>query len=127
MDALGLRQPLGFHLPLGGLEWGTRGGAAFVAVAFGRGERVGVQVRIAPLLGKLRQRLGGRRLTFTTLCLSVKEWSLHGVIFLVLRLTSSGLGSPGGGRGKDHQPALGHAIVAELQALLACLGSDIVP
>ena len=30
IDALGIRQHLGFNLPLGGLDWGARGGAAFV-------------------------------------------------------------------------------------------------
>lgn len=127
MDALGSRQPRGGLLPLGGLAWGMRGGAAFVAVALVRCERVGVPGMIAPRLAKLRQRLVGRRLTCKTLCLSVQEWSLHGVICLVWRLPDSGLGSPGGGLGKDHQPALGHALVASLQALRACLGLDIVP
>ena len=81
----------------------------------------------APLFAKLRQRLVDRGLTCKTLRLHVKELLLHGVICLGLRLAYSGLGSPGGGLGQEHQPALGHAIMAELKALIACLGIDIVP
>ena len=71
---------------------------------------------IAPRFGQRRQ-CGLRRLRrLKAFGLQVKQLLLDGFPFTLLRFGDARLGALHGGLRRDHQPALGHAVVTQLQA-----------
>ena len=119
-----LRRPdVGLDLPRAGLAGRARCGTAFTGIARVFGQLGGRQLVILPALHPHLGRLGCRK----ALGLQVKELLSDGLLFAL-----RGFLEPGGGALKsrlriDHEPALGHAIVASLQTLRADVVSHRVP
>ena len=57
----------------------------------------------------------------------MKELLLDGLRFTLLRFADARLGALHGGLRRDHEPALGHAVVTQLEPLIAGRGIECVP
>ena len=119
LSALGIRPSLGLKLPLGSFDRGLDGRTAFFGITVMRDQLIGPNLMIAPRLGQHRQRFFGLGGGLTTLRLQRKEVFGDGLHFTLTRFVDTRLGALKGGLRPDHQPPLGHAIVAQHHWLIA--------
>ena len=87
----------------------------------------GVDLGVRPARGQCRQRVLGHLGRLETCGLSVKAWARDGRLFARPSLGDGCLGALQRGLRLDDQPALGHAIVAELKTLSARVVISRVP
>jgi hypothetical protein len=107
------------NLPLRVFERCVRRGTAFGGVAFVCDQVRGLQLVIQPALGQRCQRVLGRLGRREALGLQMKERLFDSGVVALRGFIDRGLGTLKGGLRRDHQPALGHPVVAEFHTLIA--------
>jgi hypothetical protein len=114
-----IRMDLGRDLPLDGLEWGARCWSTFAGVVCVFAQMIRLDAVIRPVLGQRRQGILGGAGRTEALGLQVKELLGDGLMFALFGFGEWCCSALKGRLRIHHQPALGHAIVAQLKRLIA--------
>ena len=101
------------------LSGGARCWTTFAGVVFVFAQVIRLDAVIRPALGQRRQGILGGLGRAKALGLQVKECFVMASMFALCGFGERGGGALKGRLRRHHQPALGHAIVAQLQRLIA--------
>jgi len=122
-----IRTDVGLDWPRDGLEWGARCGSTLAGVVCVFAQVIRLDAVIRPVLGSRRQGIVGGAGRTTAFGWQVQAWRGEGLMFALFGFGAGRCGTLKGRLRRHHQPALGHAIVAPLQRLIAGVVSTRLP